>query len=301
MEYIAPQELIDAKTVAQFLKRPLLLSGEPGTGKTTFADFVAKSEAYSLYVFSTKSISQSVDLFYCYDTISHFANKEKHLLHFLRLEPLGIAVLNALGKDYVYDKLIDELRNDTIFQHLEPSEQSKLINQFLESCSFNKSLVLIDEVDKAPRDFPNDILNEIENYEFKIKELGITFSLKEKPEKKEEIFIILTSNFEKNLPDAFLRRCIYYNIKFPDEETLLKIILVHVENKDVSKKEEITKRIKEFKEIRENEAIQKKPATSELIDCIRYLLYKNEIDIPLKNNKAALSSILKKNSDYSNV
>jgi len=251
-EYIPSTQLLQAAEVAYALKRPLLLSGEPGTGKTEFAKYVAKtlsdkgfkSEAI---IFNTKSSSAAQDLFYQYDAVSHFRSATKSTENFIELRALGLAFVNAIGKN-----------------------NSKLSNTILSKARLNEdpigSVVLIDEIDKAPRDFPNDLLNEIEGYEFEIKELGEKIFLT--TEQKEKVLIILTSNFEKNLPEAFLRRCVYFHIDFPDADALEKIIIKRLDL-NPNKYENLRKRIRDFFIIRDNNPVQKKPSTSEALDFIR--------------------------------
>jgi MoxR-like ATPase len=297
VKYIPSEPLLKAKEVAAYLNRPLLLSGEPGTGKTKFAEYVEDSEKKSLYIFNTKSVSLSKDLFYNYDAIGHFAEKEKSAVEFITLEALGHAIVNATGKERVAAMLLQEPTNNRqLIKLREQKNCNEIVERFLKKCSNKSSVVLIDEVDKAPRDFPNDILNEIENMEFEIKELGIQLNLsKEEKAIKDKIFVLLTSNFEKNLPEAFLRRCIYHHIEFVENvDYLKKIINVHVKDIDQN---DLANRINEFLEIRKHNAIQKKPATSELIDCVKWLGFNNSIGTTLWKNNAALSTLLKKNED----
>ena len=177
---------------------------------------------------------------------------------------------------------------------LPAAEQERIINGFLEGCDGCDSVVLIDEVDKAPRDFPNDILNEIENIEFEIRELNFKITL-DKESQGKKIFVLLTSNFEKNLPEAFLRRCIYHHIEFIEDVAILKeIIKLHVPVTDES---QLGDRIKEMLIIRKDNALQKKPATSEMIDCIKWLVHDKIMGNHVQNSKAALSTLLKKSED----
>lgn len=297
VKYIPSETLLKAKEVAAFLNRPLLLSGEPGTGKTKFAEYIEGTEDKSLFVFNTKSVSLSRDLFYTYDAIGHFAEKEKSAVEFIKLEALGKAIVNAFGEVRIKQLLLDAPTNNSQLIKLRKLDGKKeVVDLFLEGCSTRSSIVLIDEVDKAPRDFPNDILNEIENLEFEMRELGLKISLdKQQKETKDKIFILLTSNFEKNLPEAFLRRCVYHHIEFIENIAKLReIINVHLDNID---QQQLEKRIGEFLDIRKNNAIQKKPATSELIDCVRWLVYNNNINNSILKNPAALCTLLKKNED----
>jgi MoxR-like ATPase len=236
--YLPSPELLNALEVAYMLKRPLLLTGEPGTGKTQFAFWVAdalsKSDGFQPQplMYNTKTSSMAQDLFYSYDAIAHFREgKEKKTEDFIGMKALGLAIANAKeGKG---------------------------------------SVVLIDEIDKAPRDFPNDLLNEIENYEFEIREINQRIGLTEDSQ-KQKIIIILTSNFEKNLPDAFLRRCIYYHIDFPTKERLYEIVLRRL---DLSPDDygDIEKRVNDFFLFHRFPNISKRPSTSEFIDWIRVL------------------------------
>jgi len=297
VKYLPSEALLKAKEVAAYLNRPLLLSGEPGTGKTKFAEYIESVEGKSLFVFNTKSVSLSRDLFYTYDAIGHFAEREKSAIEFIRLEALGKAIVNAFGSDRVRKMLADDLTNNyQLLKLRQLNNRDEIISLFLTGCNGKSNVVLIDEVDKAPRDFPNDILNEIENLEFEIRELGIKVSLdKQQKEAKDKIFVLLTSNFEKNLPEAFLRRCIYHHIEFvEDVDYLKKIVNVHIERID---QQQLGDRIKEFIEIRKNNMVQKKPATSELIDCVKWMIADNNLGASLRRNAAALSTLLKKNED----
>ncbi len=298
-KYLASPELLSAKEVAEYLNRPLLLSGEPGTGKTKFAFYLSETLDKQLFIFNTKSTSLSRDLFYTYDAIGHFAEKEKNILEFINLEALGRAIVNAYGTEKIKNKLLSEISGNSQLEKLRKlsdAEKERIVDNFVAGCDGCNSIVLIDEVDKAPRDFPNDILNEIENIEFEIRELNFKISLdKESKETRDKIFVILTSNFEKNLPEAFLRRCIYHHIEFiEDVDNLVKIISLHVSDADNT---QLKERIAEMLSIRKDGAIQKKPATSEMIDCIKWLSYKNGMSDKIQENRAALSTLLKKSED----
>jgi MoxR-like ATPase len=298
-KYVASPELISAKEVAEYLNRPLLLSGEPGTGKTKFAFYVSEISNKQLFIFNTKSTSVSRDLFYTYDAIGHFAEKEKNILEFMNLEALGRAIVNAYGIEKIKNKLLNDIIGNSQLEKLRKlsdEDKNRIIENFTAGCNGCESVVLIDEVDKAPRDFPNDILNEIENIEFEIRELNFKISLdKESKEIRNKIFVILTSNFEKNLPEAFLRRCIYHHIEFiEDVDKLVEIISLHVDNTDSN---QLKERIAEMLFIRKDSSIQKKPATSEMIDCIKWLSYKDGMGNKIQNSKAALSTLLKKSED----
>ena len=302
-KYLASPDLLSAKEVAEYLNRPLLLSGEPGTGKTKFALYLSETLDKQLFIFNTKSTSLSRDLFYTYDAIGHFAEKEKNILEFINLEALGRAIVNAYGLEKIKNKLLSEITGNNQLEKLRKlsdAEKERIVENFVAGCDGCDSIVLIDEVDKAPRDFPNDILNEIENIEFEIRELNFKISLnKESKETRDKIFVILTSNFEKNLPEAFLRRCIYHHIEFiEDVDNLVKIISLHISDADSNLLKE---RIAEMISIRKDSSIQKKPATSEMIDCIKWLSYKNGMANKIQENRAALSTLLKKSEDIKSI
>ncbi|MGK4568599.1 AAA family ATPase [Flavobacterium sp. 3HN19-14] len=284
--YIPSSSLLQALHVAQMLNRPLLLTGEPGTGKTKFADYIREDAngriQYSeIEKFYTKSTSVSQDLFYDFDSIAYFASRQlnegKPISAFIYLKSLGLAICNALGAKGVSEIL----ENSDYYRLLDNDVQRKaFVDAFISRVDENaeNSIVLIDEIDKAPRDFPNDVLNEIdEGFKFKIKEINVEFALKE----REKILVIITSNFEKNLPEPFLRRCVYFNIDFPNEVELLKIVcLKHfpdysAEIKGISLAElsretnnadlkQIIGRIDEIIKQRNNTGIIKKPSTSEI-------------------------------------
>lgn len=265
-------ELLAAINTALFLKRPLLLSGEPGTGKTECANFVAR-QLHRLYPekfsslkalrFNTKSVSQSTDLFYSYDAVAHFGDKSgKEKEEFISFNSLGVAILAT---------------------HNVKSEWEKFSNYTAEVVTRKPafgSVVLIDEIDKAPRDFPNDLLSELEKppFKFSIKEL-VNFEVSQNPDLP--IFVIITSNNEKGLPDAFLRRCVFHYIKFP-EDNLLSIVTSNLK----SENKYIDSAIARFLELRKNN-ISKKPATSELIDWIACLQHKELLNENLSNWKVA--------------
>jgi MoxR-like ATPase len=200
--YIPDDGLVDAVNVALVLRQPLLLTGEPGTGKSELATSVAWELGLERpLVFESKSTSQAKDLFYNYDTVGRFAARESQpAKDFLTLSALGEAIVRTRSRE--------EIEN--------------IVPKDFKFSSRRRTVVLLDEIEKAPRDFPNDILNEIEKMYFRIPELG-NFTVEADP----DLFpiVIMTNNSEKALPDAFLRRCIYYNIPFPDRDQIEKIVL----------------------------------------------------------------------------
>jgi MoxR-like ATPase len=247
--YLAERGLSDAVNVALLLGQPLLVTGEPGTGKTQSA----WSIAYELnfpppLAFYTKTTSTAQDLFYRYDAISHFRDAQlgigqRSAEDYITYEALGLAILRALG-----------------YEQMEPMPYSAPGGEP------TRSVVLIDEIDKAPRDFPNDILNEIETLSFVVKETGRRFSA----EGKHRPIIVFTSNSEKNLPDAFLRRCIFYHITFPDEGRLNEIVRRRLGLRTGFTEQMREGAIRHFLRIREL-LLRKKPATAELLGWLRLL------------------------------
>ena len=204
-KYLADSGLVDAANVALMLGQPLLLTGEAGTGKTQFAYSLAwELKLGEPFKFETKSTSSARDLFYTYDALKRFQDvqsglKPESVLPYLTFQALGIAILRTRTRAEVADLISDDF----------PTGEKM------------RSVVLIDEIDKAPRDFPNDILNEIENMYFRIPEMG---NRKVEADLKLPPLVVITSNSEKDLPDAFLRRCVYYNIPFPSRERMREIV-----------------------------------------------------------------------------
>ncbi|MBZ9919993.1 MULTISPECIES: AAA family ATPase [unclassified Mesorhizobium] len=201
--------LVDAVNVSLLLRQPLMVTGEPGTGKTVLAVSVAFELGLDApLAFETKSTSQARDLFYGYDTLGRFTAKE---LGSGAGRPADYITYNALG--------------EAIVRANEPKAVQDVLPAGYVHPGKRRSVVLIDEVEKAPRDFPNDILNEIERMYFRIPELG-NRAVEADPD--HHPIVVITNNSEKSLPDAFLRRCIYYNIPFPDAESMEQIVLARL-------------------------------------------------------------------------
>ena len=276
--------LIDAVNIALLLNKPLLVTGEPGTGKTLLAHNIAFQLGFDEpLVFETKSTSAARELFYNYDSLTRFMNKpEEETLastEFITYNALGTALLRA---------------ND------EKKVAKYLPSDFVHGGQ-RRSVVLIDEIDKAPRDFPNDLLNEVENMFFKIPELQNAPIAADK-----EMFpiLIITSNSEKHLPDAFLRRCIFYHISFPDKDRLKEIVLGKVESfTDESKM--LTDALDFFSVLRDpNNGLEKRPSTAELLEWLAVLKQKGvSVGDSIRAKEDALlsglSSLIKKKEDQS--
>ncbi len=290
-DYIADTALTDAVDVAIILGQPLLLTGEPGTGKTLLAYVVGNELGLKTYKFETKSTSAARDLFYLYDTVGRFQAKQ---VGSEGVNPVDYITYNALGKAILQTRRNDEI-NEWLPQTRKEDARSDLFTKDSRHVADwqRRSIVLIDEIDKAPRDFPNDILNEIENMYFKIPELGNKLF---EADAALRPLVIITSNSEKHLPDAFLRRCIFYNIDFPKKETMEKIIERRVGKYVTDSKTFLNKKVVElFYELREpRRGLQKKPATAELLGWIIALKEMNkDLADPLSktNEKKILNSL----------
>ncbi|MCW8904177.1 MULTISPECIES: MoxR family ATPase [Sedimenticola] len=231
--YVATDDLMLAVNAAIQLERPLLIKGEPGTGKTMLAEEVAKSLNQPLFQWHIKSTTKAQHGLYEYDAVSR-----------LRDSQLGDDRVHDIGNYIVRGRLWDAFAHD---EH---------------------SVVLIDEVDKADIEFPNDLLRELDRMEFYVYETQQLIKAKHRP------LIIITSNNEKELPDAFLRRCFFHYIRFPDKETMEQIVAVHYPD---LKKQLLKQALEVFFELREVPGLKKKPSTSELLDWLKLLMAE---DIP---------------------
>ena len=231
--YVATDDLMMAVNAALALERPLLIKGEPGTGKTMLALEVAKALGRPLYEWHVKSTTKAQNGLYEYDAVSR-----------LRDSQLGDPRVKDIGNYIVQGMLWKAFSAD------EPS------------------VLLIDEVDKADIEFPNDLLRELDRMEFYVYETQQLIKAKHRP------LVIITSNNEKELPDAFLRRCFFHYIRFPDADTMAQIVEVHFPG---IKKQLLSQALNAFFEIRDVPGLKKKPTTSELLDWLKLLMAE---DIP---------------------
>ena len=226
--YVATQDLMVAVNAAITLERPLLVKGEPGTGKTVLAIEIARALNRPLLSWHIKSTTKAQQGLYEYDAVSR-----------LRDSQLGEARVHDISNYIVRGKLWEA------FEAPEPP------------------VLLIDEIDKADIEFPNDLLQELDRMEFYVYETGETITAKDRP------IVIITSNNEKELPDAFLRRCFFHYIRFPDKETMEQIVEVHYPG---LKPDLLREAMAMFYDLREVPGLKKKPSTSELLDWIRLLM-----------------------------
>src|SRR6202795_3749331 len=226
--YIAPPELMAAVNAAIVLSRPLLIKGEPGTGKTLLANEIARALDRPFFEWHIKSTTKALQGLYEYDAVSR-----------LRDSQLG-------------DARVQDIRNYI--------KRGKLWDAFVAD---ERPVLLIDEIDKADIEFPNDLLLELDRMEFYVYETGETIKARRRP------IVVITSNNEKELPDAFLRRCFFHYIRFPDADTMRAIIAVHFPG---IKRRLVAEALKLFYEIREVPGMKKKPSTSELLDWLKLLM-----------------------------
>ena len=226
--YVAPPDLALAVNAAVTLERPLLVKGEPGTGKTELARQVAASLGLPMIEWNVKSTTKAQQGLYEYDAVSRLRDSQ-------------------LGDARVHD-VANYIRRGKLWQAFDAS---------------GKVVLLIDEIDKADIEFPNDLLQELDRMEFHVYETGETVTAKHRP------VVIITSNNEKELPDAFLRRCFFHYIRFPDAETMQDIVEVHFPG---IKPRLVSEALKTFYEIRDTPGLKKKPSTSELLDWLKLIL-----------------------------
>lgn len=252
-KYIVSPELRDVVNVAIALQRPLVVKGEPGTGKTLLAHNIAKALNKKLLVWQIKSTTKAKDGLYVYDTVQRLNDArfgEGHVSdvkHYIRM--------GSLGQSFTADEQV---------------------------------VLLIDEVDKADIEFPNDLLNELDEMNFHVLETDERISARHRP------IVIITSNSEKELPDAFLRRCIFHYIEFPDRDLMMQIVGVHHPALADSLLQQALER---FYELRRIETLRKKPSTSELIDWLQVLVAAGVTADQLEDKLPFLGVLMKKETD----
>jgi MoxR-like ATPase len=253
-DYVTSEALRNAVNVAIALKRPLLVRGEPGTGKTLLAHSIAKGIDKKLIVWNVKSTTKAQEGLYVYDTVQR------------------------LNDSRFGDKDISDIR-----QYI---KLGKLGEAF---ASEEELVLLIDEIDKADIEFPNDLLNELDEMSFYIPETGETIVAAHRP------IVVITSNAEKELPDAFLRRCIFHYIEFPDPTLMEEIVRVHFPDiRDNLLRQALTT----FYSLRKIDDFRKKPSTSELIDWFRVIIASGISDEVIPTEIPFVGTLLKKETDY---
>ena len=293
--YLATPELAAAVDTAIILGMPLLLTGEPGSGKSSLAKSIAwevLGEQETPLQFTVKSDTRASDLFYRFDTVGRFhasntPNADSTAHHFIHFEAMGKAILQAKPFDKVKQLLKEDEKIAKVYNGIQ-----------------KRSVVLIDEIDKAPRDVPNDILVEIDQLCFDIPELEARVELSTE-ERQYQPIVIITSNSEKALPEAFLRRCVYHHLQFPpfdDEEqaeriTVNDIVTSRLGNRYQGNSKLIDDAISWFKYLRhEVHTIERKPSLAELLNWLEYLLISDvEFDIGSSQLINSINNLLLKN------
>ncbi len=260
--YLASPGLRDAVNVALALRQPLLVTGEPGTGKTLLAWSIAWDLGLDApLVFPTKTTSTARDLFYGYDMLRHFQEvqlqRARPVAEYLHYAALGKAIMLS------NPAIEREERGER-----SPAAEAPLPAEF-RGKEPRQSVVLLDEIDKAPRDLPNDILNEIEQLAFTVQETGYSY----RAETGYRPIVVLTSNMERTLPDAFLRRCIFFHLPFPTAEELERIVVgrMALAHLPAGQPIDVRRAVTQFQRIRQL-PLDKPPATAELLDWLRVLV-----------------------------
>lgn len=255
--YVASQELMNSVNLAIALQKPLLIKGEPGTGKTKLAEAISQALNKELITWNIKSTTKAQDGLYVYDVVQRLYDSQfgthgvEDIEHYIKMGKLG----EAFNSD-------------------------------------EQVVLLIDEIDKADLEFPNDLLWELDQMEFYIPEIKKTIKAKQRP------IVVITSNAEKELPDAFLRRCIFHYIAFPEEAEMREILNVHFDNIE---EKLLDQALSAFYWIRQLPAIEKKPSTSELIDWIRALVAGGISADKVVNKIPFAGVLLKKDKDLNTL
>ncbi len=251
--YVASKELMAAVDVAIALEKPLLIKGEPGTGKTMLAEAIKETLGKDLYIWNIKSTTKAQDGLYTYDTIQRLYDSQ-----------FGVEGVDNIGHYIKLGKLGESFKQE------------------------EQAILLIDEIDKADLEFPNDLLWELDKMEFYINETKETVKAIHRP------IVIITSNAEKELPDAFLRRCIFHYINFPDKEQMEEIVNAHFEHLQ----DNVLKQAMDtFYWIRSLRDLRKKPSTSEFIDWLRALELSNIDPEKIRKELPFLGVLIKKDED----
>ena len=251
--YVASSELMTAVNIAVALQKPLLIKGEPGTGKTQLAQAISEALGKELIIWNIKSTTKAQDGLYVYDTVQR-----------------------------LYDSQFGTHGVDDIASYIKPGKLGEAFQ------SEEQVVLLIDEIDKADLEFPNDLLWELDQMEFYIPETKATVRAKHRP------IVIITSNAEKELPDAFLRRCVFHYIEFPDQEQMREIIRVHFGNLE---EQLVQQALAAFYWLRSLRGIEKKPSTSELVDWLRALIASGVDAKRLEKEIPFAGVLLKKDKD----
>ena len=252
-EYVVSNDLMNAVNIAMALEKPLLIKGEPGTGKTMLAQAISKALNKRLVIWNIKSTTKAQDGLYVYDVVQRLYDSQ-----------FGTSGVDDIKKYVKMGKLGEAFSSD------------------------EQVILLIDEIDKADLEFPNDLLWELDKMEFYIPETKETVKAKKRP------IVIITSNAEKELPDAFLRRCIFHYIQFPNKELMEQIIKVHFDNLEETLLQNV---LETFYWIRDLSSINKKPSTSEVIDWIQALEIGGIDPEKIKTEIPFAGVLLKKNED----
>ena len=251
--YVASEDLLRAVNIAMVLQKPLLIKGEPGTGKTVLAEAISAALGKKLIIWNIKSTTKAQDGLYVYDVVQRLYDSQ-----------FGGEGVDNIEKYVKLGKLGEAFTDD------------------------EQVILLIDEIDKADLEFPNDLLWELDRMEFHIPETGRTVTAKHRP------VVIITSNAEKELPDAFLRRCVFHYIEFPDKEQMAEIVRTHHRNLDDRLLDQV---LEAFYRIRKLPQIKKKPSASEIIDWIQALQHGGVNPNRIVKEVPYLGVLLKKNED----